>query len=435
MRSRRRLAKSLVSFAVTIGVVAALLRVAEPTRPAPGRPAWVGAAIDGPDQVVKPTMVSLDFRNRPMSEVIQVLSARTGSPFRIYEARTDWLATRVTIREPIALPFWQAVDRLCAVGQFQWNVSLESVNLFRDYVIGPTSDYGAFRVQLRELAYGGRVQYPHLASGPASGPFPKDGDQSVIELHIIVEPRMMIRNNGELKSVKVIDDLGQSLLGPSPEPEQPAFDFGYTTAGFVLATIPLGRLDRPGQVIRTLSGAAPVAAAAGRPNPLVIPLAGAAGRSFDSGESVLTIRKVLKVHPDPKVTFEPFDPVKRQLKPLPAIRDATGIVLTIRSSGPRPAGEGSQESAPLHRCFNSLSEYQFQVVDAAGHVWTPFPWWMSNQPPARQDGETHVFLNLVDANLSPWPWRDDLTGAKLLFYDLVEVEVDVPFSFHDIALP
>ena len=44
-------------------------------------------------------------------------------------------------------------------------------------------------------------------------------------------------------------------------------------------------------------------------------------------------------------------------------------------------------------------------------------------------GEKHVLLNPVDGNLSPWPAQADLTGAKLLFYDMVEVNgTDVPFE-------
>ena len=70
---------------VMIGVVAACVRFAGPTEgPAVKRSLPIAGLIGG-EELVKPTMVALDFQDRPMSEVIQVLSARTGCPLRIYE--------------------------------------------------------------------------------------------------------------------------------------------------------------------------------------------------------------------------------------------------------------------------------------------------------------------------------------------------------------
>ena len=107
----------------------------------------------------------------------------------------------------------------------------------------------------------------------------------------------MIRNDGPLKDLVVIDALGQSLLPKDAEATQRHFDFGYTSAAYVLGQVPLKRLDRPGKVIRTLRGVAPVAIAARRPDPLLIPLERAEGRTFRSVESVVKVVRVAKIVP------------------------------------------------------------------------------------------------------------------------------------------
>jgi hypothetical protein len=369
MRHRRLLLKTFISVLVMIGVVVAFLRIAGQTAtPALKQQLAIDGPIDG-DELVMPIMVDLDFQDRPMSEVLQVLSVRTGCPLRIYELRNDWLDTRITIHEPAPLLFWQAVDRVCAVGGFQSNLGMGGISFFRDEIAGPTSDYGAFRVQLQDVTYNGRYRSLHLKR--PMGTEGKDGEDSVINLHIMVEPRIMIRNDGDLKNLTVVDDLGQSLLPANPQASQPHYAFGFTPAAHVLGQIPLKRIDRPGTLIRKLQGVAPVAVATRRPKPLIIPLAGASGRTFDSGESVLTIRRVKKLSPNPKVTFQPVDPAKKALQPKPITPEATGIELTIRPPDGRPTIDGRGSHKPAFSQLSlSLSEHQFEVVDAAGQVWT-----------------------------------------------------------------
>ena len=244
MRHRRLLLKTFISALVMIGVVASFLRIAGQTAtPAVKQQLAIAGRNDG-DELVTPTMVDLDFQDRPMYEVLQVLSVRTGCPLRIYELQKDWLDTRITIHEPAPLPFWQAVDRLCAVGGFQTNLGMGGVSFFRDEIAGPTSDYGAFRVQLYDITYNGRYRSLHLKR--PTGTEGTEGEDSVINLHIMVEPRIMIRNNGDLKNLAVIDDLGQSLLPANPQASQPHYAFGFTPAAFALGQVPLKRLDRPG---------------------------------------------------------------------------------------------------------------------------------------------------------------------------------------------
>lgn len=392
-----------------------------------GRATALIRKIEG-DQLVRPTMVTLDFQNRPMSEVIREISTKTGCKLRIYELRKEWLAERITLHEPAAVPFWKAIDRLCEAGRFQYNLGSASggacVSFFRGEISGPASDHAVFRVQLEEIVYHGRLRPLHLGRDHSSRPIFRedDRDKSYIKLRVMVEPRMLIRNKGSLKGLVVTDDLGQSLLPANPEDEQPDHDFGFTPGAYVLGQVPLKLVDRPGKVIRKLRGVAPVAVAAHRPDPLVIPLTDTTGRSYRSEQSILMIRAVRKIVLNRKVTVEAVGPGGEQGKPEPT-PPATEIELTVRRID-RP---GVFSPGP------DLSEHQFEVLDADGKVWEPSPWWLSDSGPQRQDGETRVLLTPVDGNLSPW--AGDLAGAKLRYYDMTVVERNVPFEFADVTLP
>lgn len=380
--------------------------------------------IEG-DQLVRPTMVKLDIRDQPMSEIIEDLSVRTGCRLWINEERKDWLAARITLREPEPLPFWTALNRLCEAGRFQSNLGSGAIFLFRGEVAGPTSDHGAFRVLLEEIFYNGRYRRLHLQGDHTSRPIDRDEDRakSYIGLNVLAEPRMMIRNDGPLEHLEVLDEKGQSLVPANPAAAQRRYDSDYTTAAYVLGQVPLEPVKAAGRTIQRLKGVAPVAVAARRSNPLVVPLAGSTGKPFRSAEAIVTIRSVAKVKSNPRVTVEPVDPETKRIKRRPANPEVTGVELTIR---------------PIDRTGSpglELSEEQFEIVDSEGKVWTPSPWWLSNADPKRQGGETHVRLHPVDENLSPLPWPQDLARVRLRYYDMTTVQVKVPFEFTGIALP
>ena len=380
--------------------------------------------IEG-DQLVRPSLVLLDFSDRPMSDVIQSISAATGCRLSIYEVRKDWLATRITLHKPDPVSFWKTVDSLCEAGRFQYNLGTGpdgiSVALFRDWISGPASDHGAFRVLVDEIVFNHRYRKVHLASRGLEPPEKKDEDKSFITLWIMVEPRMMIRSGGPLKRLSAVDDRGQSLLPDDVESNRPHHDFGFTPAAFVIADVPLKNLKQPGRTVKKLRGVAPVVVAALRAEPLVIPLDGAAGRSYKSGESVLTIQTIRKITPATKIIIEPVNP-EGEPKRLDRPAQATEIELTLRCA------DGS--GIPLSS--SDLSEEQFEVVDAEGRVWTS-PWLFSNSGPKQQGVEVRVRLNPIDDNFVPW--LGDLAGAKLRYFEMTVAKVDVPFEFSDVALP
>lgn len=375
-------------------------------------------------QLVTPSSVSLTFADQPMSHVITEINAMTECRLTIYEVRKDWLAQRITLHTPAPVPFWRAVDSICEAGHFHYNLGIDpkgcSVALFREYLSGPSSDHGAFRVQIEEIFFNGRYRKLHLGRDSRSRLILNEDDRNkaLIKMRVMVEPRMLIRNDGPLKHVSIIDDRGRPLESDENDGHDRADDFGYWT----LAHVVLKSVAHPGNAIQRFSGVAPVVVAKRRPDPLVIALADAEGRAYRSNETIVTIRNVRKVVPKLKVSITPANSEGKQARQEPASQ-ATEIELTIR-----PRDRWGFPASEL-----DVSEDQFEVVDVDGRVWRPSPWWLSDSRPTRDGEEVRIRLIPDDGNLSPWP--GNIAGATLRYYDTTVVKVDVPFEFENIALP
>src|SRR5262249_13733824 len=112
----RRLTSVAVVSLLTVGVPA--VGVAPP---AP-RADEAGAA----DRLAQPTLVTLDFRDRPISEVLAAIAARSGKRvgepdgFRedgAGEGNAQWGLRRIRLEAPAPVPFWEAIDRLAEAGR------------------------------------------------------------------------------------------------------------------------------------------------------------------------------------------------------------------------------------------------------------------------------------------------------------------------------
>ena len=62
----------------------------------------------------RPTMVALDFADRPLGEAVQALATRSGFALALDDPALA--GRRITVRAPAPLPFWEAVDRLGRAG-------------------------------------------------------------------------------------------------------------------------------------------------------------------------------------------------------------------------------------------------------------------------------------------------------------------------------
>ena len=234
----------------------------------------------------------------------------------------------------------------------------------------------------------------------------------------MVEPRMMIRSDGSLKRLIAVDDRGQSLLPDDLESKQPDHDFGFTPP-------PMSWRCASQEISSSLAGPSGSSAAS---HPSWSPhfglnrchsFGGAAGRSYKSAESVLTIQTSGR-SPRYAGRDRSRQPDGESQKPdRPA--QATEIELTLR----RADGSGVALSG------RDFSEDQFEVVDAQGRVLTS-PWWFSDSGPKQQGVEVRVRRNPFDDNFVPWN-GPSLAPNCAIRNDRRKVEV--PFEFSDLALP
>jgi hypothetical protein len=287
-------------------------------------------------------------------------------------------------------------------------------------VPGPTSDTGPFRVSLISLHYQRDVAFNQaVAIIPRRNPLPvrpllpgansplQDGpavnEQFYAQVQVSAEPRLSVSQHGPLKIVEAVDDRGQSLLpepGNGPVTQRFSGYSGLTTGSALQLQAPLRRPEQPGQSIRKLRGSLAIMVATRKPDPLVVPLQGTAGKSFQNGDVNLTILDVR------------INPANNQ----------TSIDLAVRSgANPSPAFTAPGENGPdfmIHR--PDLHQQQIEVVDSQGRV---IPWYHSSF-----DSEgARMTLTLTP--------HDQAAPTELHYYGLARATTEVGFEFSDIPMP
>jgi len=380
--------------------------------------------------LTQPTRIRLDFDDRPLPEVVAAIGERSGVKLALVPENAAVLqGRRITLRDPELVPFWKAIDRLCDAGQLQYNLGVVGLPTGRAPVFplyatgvrpaGPMSDSGPFRVNLVSLHYQRdvvfvtpaaiRAQPLGLPPAPLPGPAHQDRPGSAIneqfyaQVQVAAEPRLSLSQNGPLRITEAEDDRGQSLLTGSGSSgavhRYSGGYFGLTTGSTVQMQAPLRHPDAPGKAIRTLRGVLPVLVTTRKPGPLVAPLSGAPGKSFQNDEVVLDVLDI-RVHPNPNIT-------------------QTSIDLSIRSrSGPTVSAPGPQGEIPIHR--PDMHQQQLEVVDAQGR---PIPWYQSSF-----DAEgARVTLTLTPNGQG--------TPAEVRYYGLARAATEVGFEFSDVPMP
>ena len=274
--------------------------------------------------LTQPTMVRLDFRDAPLPEVVSALVQRTGMKIALFpENFPRWKTMRVNLREPEAMPFWKAIDRLCQATSLHGDLELHGPSARNGPTLAlgdrnlrpllPTSDHGPFRVSLVGLDYQRHVGFavvtsrpPRNPAGPPGGeqadlgpprPRPVTSVQCTLQLQVTAEPRLGLSQSGPLQIKEAVDDRGNSLVaaGQVTAPGPAAQSVGYlggTCTPVLHLRAPLHRPDNAGASIRLLTGKIPLAVMARRPDPLVVPLAGASGKTFGDADVRVTVHEV-----------------------------------------------------------------------------------------------------------------------------------------------
>ena len=379
--------------------------------------------------LTRPTMVWLNFKDVSLADAVLALSRQTGMKISLVpENLPRWDQERLNLQETEPLPFWSAMDRLAAAASLRADVELRGFGNHRQPTfsltdriarpVSPTSDHGPFRISLLRLESFSLVEpvqeFPLMRRNPGlAGRAAARQDrlppqlrsvtstQCSVHLLVMAEPRLSVSQNGPVQILEASDNLGNSLRMANPAAPV-LVPTGTLLAGSCSSVVhvgaPLNRPQHPGQTIKALRGSVPLRITARQPEPLVVPLASSAGKTFDSRDLHIVVHE-LRLDPNTH---------QRQLD------------LTVHETGSE--GIPSADTGAFADLGSRLDPHQqnIEIIDARDQI---VPWIQTNT-----DLESsRITLTMAGAGVT------DL--KELRYYRLSETAVNVPFSFADVPMP
>jgi hypothetical protein len=368
------------------------------------------------DLMARPSIVRLDGENRSLSAVLRDLEAQTGLSLQHDRSGPD---RPVALRESAPVSFWTALERLGLWGIYYQNPGegrFPKLRLRESPAPAFTSTGGPFRVSLRGL-------HLHRDRQLIPGPWVRidqSGERIYVPnevktgetltffggLTLMVEPRMWFTLEAPARLVEASDDLGQSLVPDAADlgtrDSNNAHFAWYAGSGVaeVRSEFRLRPVEHLGRVAR-LRGVVPVMLQVRRPEPtLVIPLAGAAGKTFRCDDAAFTI---LTVNDSPGATnVSMTGRLNREKADLPA--NADGELITTR--------------------LRVMDKHQLQLTDAAGKV-------LADSIASGYSGGSNP------PDVYNWTMRTFRNGraTHLRYYSMLRVRSEAAFDFRDVPLP
>jgi hypothetical protein len=368
------------------------------------------------DLMARPSLVRLVGPDPPLTGVLKDFETQTGLTLQHDPASPDRV---VTLREPAPVAFWTALERL-GLGGISYHNPGEGKfpRLILHKVPAPafTSTAGPFRVTLlglhlhrdRQLIRGPWVRIDRY--GQRIDVLSEDLKGESVTffggLEVMVEPRMWYTQEAPARLIEARDDLGQSLV---PEPADVATRLSggahfawYPGSGVAQqrTEFRLQPTDHPGRVAR-LRGVVPVMLHLRRPEPtLVIPLAGAAGKTFRCDDAEFTIETV---------------------KDSPR---ATNVEMTVRLNVDKADLPDHPDGELITSRLRVMGEHQIQLTDAAGTV-------LADSTGGGYGGGSN------DPAVFHWTIGTFRNGpaTHLRYYSMLRVRSEAAFDFRDVPLP
>ena len=374
--------------------------------------------------LVEPTTIRLDFADVPIVDALRAVNQQAGLKLTLTpENPATWSDRRISVRTGAPLPFWQAIDALCEAGQLHYvfggqsdfDVGDATFPLYEGFAShqGVFDDRGPFRTQLASLQYQSEVHLSADRSG--SGQPGKVGKSSpdlgsvrtarskqfFVQMLVGAEPRLSVTPDGPIRLLEATDDQDGNLAIP-PRGEVTHHDSGYlgvNPSPLVHLRLDLSYPDRPAARLKKLKGLIPLIVSTRKPDPLEIPLAGAAHQTFSGGKVVIAVGEVRINQPEQGATIE----------------------LVIKA-GDRSLLDPTDPEGGAIRAV--LSPQQLEVLDATGKM---IPWFPSSS--FYNGEEARLTLTLLDRSAAP------LVPTMIRYHDLIRDRTEVPFEFHDLPLP
>jgi HAMP domain-containing protein len=356
----------------------------------------------------------LEARDVTVAEAVADLGRRSGFSLDL-EPMSDptWTSKRVTLGPTGPLGFWEALDHLGASGGFRLEANSfrsgpagdkpSDIRLARSEDPSPRTCYaGPFRVDLVSLSRHRQVTQPR------PGAAPKPIDEFAAELRLVAEPGLEVERNGLPRVFEALAESGADLRPESTQDQsRTAFSARQWLPGpsVQIYRVPLAIPSGRGGTLKRLRGCLPIVVSAREGPIMIVPLAGAEGRTFSSGGIILTVRRV-----------QP-----------PALGRPGTLALSIRGEEYRSvptiaAGPRELTLSPIRPVFSA--DDHIEILDPRGR---PLPHY-SSAPPPRPEGSIEVTITL-----QPNP---QLGPPTTLRYHGVNAEAtEVPFLFEDVPMP
>ncbi len=397
------------------GAIPALEQVMKGTDPvlrARATPVWESIQHD---LVTRASMVRLVGSDR--LGAVENMAKQTGMALKINQGSN--IEGRV-LADPTPIPFWTALERLGFRGFYLQNPGhgeLPELDIHQNPLYEFTATSGPFRVALTDLHLHHDRQLIHApwvrvdGFGQRINVIQAETREETItyfgDLDIMAEPRFYFTQEAPVRLTEATDDLGQSLV---PDATTAALGFKdiihFATRGASGVTQAQAqfRLRVPTRTDGTrasLRGVVPLMIHVRRPDPaLVIPLAGAVGKTFRTDEVEI---KVESASTSAKATN-------------------VGMVITLDVAR---ANLPPQPDNPLTTSrLQVLGQHQLQLVAADGTI------------VADSAGSGYGGGN-VTPNVHHWNIGTFQTGpaTHLRFYSMFRVPTEVAFEFRDVPLP
>ena len=311
--------------------------------------------------MTRPSLVRLDFQGQVVGGVLDELMKQTGLSLRSDAAAGAFTVKNRSDQAPVA--FWEAVERLGLTSVYHHNPGegrFPTLELRTQPAWRFTSTAGPFRIALTGLhwhrdrrliggpwvridGFGQRINVPRDEPGG-------EVVQLFGGLEVMVEPRMWFTQEAPTRLTEAADDLGQSLVPEAAGRETALHDGGHfafnggsgVTQSF--ADFRLRLTDHPGRVAR-LHGVVPLMLHIRRPAPaLVIPLAGAAGKTFRGDDAEF---EVVSVNDSPT---------------------RTSVTVIVRLDVARADLPDDPDPQLVTTRLQVLGAHQLELVDARGNV-------------------------------------------------------------------
>ena len=363
--------------------------------------------------LVRPSMVRLEDGERPLREVVRSIGRQSGIAIEISQHGPERF---INAREPVPIPFWQAVERLGLGRGYLHNTGPGGNHL-------PTLEFGG-----AEPAYSSMISGPFritlesihdhrdrlLISGPWLGLNDADSIITIprtarerearfyIDLGMMVEPRMWFTQEGPARAIEAVNDRGQSLVRRETTRVEADYSVFHNGSGVTRgrAQLDLAMPEKPGRSIVRLRGKIPVAIQIRRPVPeLEILLPAPNGQTIAHEDADFTIRRFREdaqgthIEVDVRINLDRFE--------LPA--DRPGPLVTSRLS--------------------CLVDRQVEFVNADGHALIAV-----GGGGTRPDGNARRSYVVLKSMNKARP-------ARFRYYRMVRAFTGVAFEFRNIPMP